>query len=129
MRKYHGEAQCYHSSVLRLCGFLRHRPSIIVEVHHSSLLFALPLIEQMPAAPLVTTLQKSNGNIVVRTTVADKLGGMTAVEHRQRLSKDHSGQNSGEEYNNQPMKRQQRAALETAKNRQWRRRMSLDGGG
>ncbi len=61
--------------------------------------------------------------------MADKLGGMTAVDHSQRLSKDHSGQNSGEEYDNQPMKRQQQAALEAAENRQWQQKMSLDGRG
>ena len=59
---------------------------------------------------------------------ADKRGGMKAVEHRQQLSKD-SGQNDREENDNQPMKRWQRAALEAAVIRQWRLRMSLDGGG
>jgi hypothetical protein len=38
-----------------LCHFLCHHPSIIVKNCQSSLLFALPLLEQMPAAPLVTT--------------------------------------------------------------------------
>ena len=45
---------------------------------------------------------------------------MTAVEHRQQLSKD-IGQNGGEGNNNQLMKRHQRAMLESAENRQFGR--------
>jgi hypothetical protein len=58
-------------------------------------------------------------------TTAPEECGMTAVEHRQQLSKD-IGPHGGEENNNQPMKRLLWMALETAGNRQWWWRMSFD---